>query len=480
MRYLFIVISLVIFSSLASINSAEAQSSKKDNLSLSVYQNGMALVKDTQTISLNTGKNSVSFRNVAEKILPETAFIQGDNVEVLEQNYNFDLLTPANIVDESVGKIVKTALFDEKSGKTIFDKAKIIDSRYGKPILEFDYGIDVNFPGRLIFDKLPDHLVSSPTLSAEILTPEKDDKSLVLTYLTKGMSWKVDYIAELNSDNLLNLRGWITLNNESGTDFTNASLQFVAGDVNQINLSYAEPKPLMLSVRGAQNADMSAMSKTAALNQIPQVLGDYYFYTLPFRTDVLNNQSKQLALLEKTNVTYEKVYKLVSPLYLWNGLTGGSFEKLMPEVIIKLNNDKTSGLGEILPKGVIRFYDKTHQDSLQFIGENVFEKLAVGEQSEIKIGKTFDLTAAGKVVNVKKINDDTIEALIEVVFKNASNKNESIIFVQSFNALWNEVSQSIDMNAKSAEKAEWVIEVPAKKQTVLSYKVQLSSVQNQN
>ena len=456
-----------------------AEESARD-VSVSIYNGNLGLVRDVREFSLNAGKNSLVFANVAEKMLPETAVLQGDNLEVIEQNYNYNLQTPINIVDASIGKTVKTALFDETTGKTIFDEAKIIDSRYGRPILAFDYGIEINFPGRLIFDKLPDGLVSVPTLSSEVQTTQAGKHAVSLSYLTKGLSWKVDYNAELLSDNKLNLLGWITLNNESGTDYKNATLQFVAGDVNQVSGNgVAQPRALMLSAR-AQNADMAVMSKATALNQIPQEVGDYYLYRLPFKTDVLNNQSKQLALVAKKDVAYQKEYKFVSPLYLWNGLTGGSFEKQTPDVIVKLTNDKQSGLGEVLPQGIIGFYDKGNNEPSTFVGENVFAKLAVGEQARLKLGRSFDLTAEGKVLNVQKVAQNVVEAQIEVIFHNASSQNESVNFEQSFGSLWEISKENLQPKTKSADKAEWIILVPAQGQAKLSYKVRLSSVNNQN
>ena len=450
------------------------------NVTLSVYNGNLGLVRDVREFNLVVGKNSLVFENVAEKMLPETAILHGSDIQVIEQNYNYNLQTPINIVDASIGKTVKTALVDEATGKTIFDEAKIIDSRYGRSILQFNYGIEIDFPGRLIFDKLPEGLVSVPTLSAQIMTQKDGVQPLTLSYLTKGISWKVDYTAEMLSDDKLNLWGWITLNNESGADYKNATLQFVAGEVNQVNNnSGIQPRAVMLSAK-TQNANMAVMGKTTALNQMPKELGSYYFYTLPFKTDVLNNQSKQLALLEKKNVTYQKEYKFVSPFYLWNGVTGGSFEKQTPDEIVQLNNDKNAGLGEVLPQGVIRFYDKQQSQNLAFLGENVFAQLAVGEKSELKLGKSFDLTAEGKVVNIQKVAPNAVEALIEIIFSNASDKNESVSFVQSFGSLWNMLEENIPAQNKTAEKAEWQVSVPARGKTTLSYKVRLSSALNQN
>ena len=267
----FAILSAVSLISLGVVLPCWAESSSSD-VALNIYNGGVALVKDVRNFTLKNGENSIVFNSVAEKMLPETAFLKGTDIQVIEQNYNYNLQTPMNIVDASIGQTVKTALVDETTGKTIFDEAKIIDSRYGRPVLQFDYGIEINFPGRLIFDKLPDGLVSVPTLSTQVITQKSGEQPLSLSYLTKGISWKVDYTAEMLSDNKLNLLGWITLKNESGTDYKNVSLQFVAGEVNQVNSnSGIQPRAMMLAAK-AQNADMSVMEKTTALNQVPQAL----------------------------------------------------------------------------------------------------------------------------------------------------------------------------------------------------------------
>ena len=454
----------------------QAQNSKRE-LGLSVYNSGIALVSDNRSFALKKGENSLLFNDVAEKMLPETAFLQGDGIYVSEQNYNYNLLTPVNIVNASIGKTVKTALFDEASGKTIFNKAKIIDSRYGRPILEFDYGIEIDFPGRLVFDELPEGLVSSPSLAATVQVKNAGEYPVSLTYLAKGLSWKTDYIAEIIGDSKLNLTGWITLNNESGADFKNANLQFIAGEVQQVGAETVVPRAMMLTA-ASQNSDAALKRASSFLNQIPQKTGDYYLYELPFKTDILNNQSKQMALVKKENVNYEKEFKFVSPLYLWNGVTGGNFEKSAPDIMIKFNNNQNSGLGLVLPQGTIRFYDKTKSGKVAFIGSGPFEKLAIGEKNEIKIGKSFDLTVAGKILNVQKIAKDTIEAQIDVEFNNAASQNESVSFVQNFDALWEIVDTNIPVLNKTAQKAEWNVSVPSHGKTILSYRVKLSRVNN--
>ena len=177
-------------------------------VAVSIYNNDLAFVRDSRTAELAAGRNSVAFKGVAEKIMPETAMLVGNGIKVIEQNYNYNLLTPVNIINESVGKTVKTALYNEKTGTTSFDEAKILDSNYGNPILQFSYGIETHFPGRLIFDSLPENLTSRPTMTAELDARAAGNNKLELAYLTRGISWKADYVAEITGEDNLNLNGW--------------------------------------------------------------------------------------------------------------------------------------------------------------------------------------------------------------------------------------------------------------------------------
>ena len=444
------------------------------DLAISIYNNDLAFVRDSRAAELASGRNSVAFKGVAEKIIPETAMLIGQRINVVEQNYNYNLLTPINIINESVGQTVKTALYDEKRGATVFDEAKILDSNYGNPILQFSYGIETNFPGRLIFDKLPENLTSKPTLTAELEAESAGQNKLELSYLTRGISWKADYVADVTGDNALNLKGWITLNNESGADYRNAQVQLVAGNVNVVSTSQAQPRQVMFMAKAARNAEM-VMEDSVSGGVVQEALADYYIYTLPFKTTITRQQSKQVSLFSKENVKFEKKYRLSSPLHFWPRMQDSEFNRQNPTVVFKLVNDKASNLGEPLPQGVVRFFESDKSGQLQFLGESNLNQLAVGDNAELRIGKSFDLTVKGKVTNVKNIAKNITEAEVEVKFNNSKDKVETVLFEQSFNNNWDILSENIKHERKSASSAEWSVEIPANGQSVLTFKVRLTS-----
>lgn len=193
---------------------------KKTELEISIYNNDLALVKEQRKVELKQGVNDIAFEGVASRIKPETALLDAPGIKVLEQNYDYDLLTANNIIDKSVGEKVKTVTVNPANGENIFDSAEIVSAAYGQPLLKFSYGIEAHFPGRLVFEKLPDSLRSEPTLIAKIDSGETAAKDISLAYLTGGIGWKTNYVAKVVSGEKLNLTGWVTINNESAPTIT--------------------------------------------------------------------------------------------------------------------------------------------------------------------------------------------------------------------------------------------------------------------
>ena len=450
-------------------------SSKTTNMEISVYNNNMAYVKDTRSANLVAGKNQLAFEGVSSQILPETAMLLSSGISVSEQNYNYNLMTPSNILAGSVGKKVKTALYNEATGKTEYNEAEILEAGGGSPVLKFDYGIETEFPGRIIYSDIPDGLRTKPTLVIDIESKEKaKDKSLELSYLTTGLSWKADYVAEINGKSQLNLTGWITLNNESGTDYENASVQLIAGSVNRVQTNVIRPLMAMRSMKAA-GANMAVAESADAAMPVSEAFSDYYLYTLPIKTTLRDNQTKQVSLMDKSGVKFDKIYRLNSPLYININQTESRFTKANPTVIYKIENTKANGLGEALPKGIIRFFEQDSRNSLQFIGESNLPSLAEGEKTELTVGQAFDIYAEGKVSSSTKIAQDTVEAKVEVTITNAKSESVKLEYNQNFGWVdWKIVKEEAQSSRKNASTAMWNLEIPAQSKYVLEYTVRLS------
>ena len=477
-KYLFSLLASSLLMS-GNLSAAEVEtlinSNNSQNVQLSIYNDNLAFVRDTRKVNLTEGENKIAFEGVSSQIRPETAMLWGANVKVLEQNYDYNLMTPENILNNSVGKQVKTALYNEQSGETVYDTAQIIDtSTYGRPVLKFAYGIETNFPGRIIFEEIPSGLRNKPTLVVDLKSDSaQKDKDLELAYLTSGLSWKADYVADLRKSDTLSLNGWVTLQNNSGIDYNNAQVQLIAGQVRQV----APIAPRMLNASLYKASAGMAMDAVAESGAMPtqEALSDYYLYTLPSTTTLKNQQTKQVSLMEKKKVKYTKEYKLRSPLYLGGMTREAEFEKANPEVVYVLHNTQANGLGEAMPKGTIRFFENDKSGQMQFIGESNLSQLAIGEKAELSLGTTSDIYAHGKTTVGTKISDDISEVSAEITFNNAKSEAVEVEFTQNFSGIsWDMISESIKSEKKNISTAVWKVSVPANGSETLRFKVRLN------
>lgn len=441
------------------------------DVALSIYNN-IALVRDVRQVKLPAGRSSVLFSGVSEQMKPESVIVSAEGVTLREQNYNYAMLSPTNVARENIGKIVKTVIWDENKAKNVYDKARIIDVYAGRPVLQFGYGIEFDFPGRIIWDSLPDNLQSEPSLSLGVETAESGSKNLSLTYLTGGLQWNANYVAAFAGEGELDLKSWVSINNNSGAAYNNAAVQLVAGEANVV--SRPEVRPVMM-MKAARNMDMAEAASGAVMPQV-ETAGEYHVYPLPERISIADKQTKQVSLLSKDKIKYVREYKFSSPLYLSASAGSGDFKKQNAAIWVKIVNNAESNLGEPLPQGVIRFYDRDARGNMLFSGEAFFKQTAVGEEAEMQTGRSFDVTASGKILTLDKIADNTTEAEVSVSFMNAKNTPVKVVFEQKLYDDWKLVSENITGSKTDAGTMRWEVDVPAQGSAVLNFKVRFVKV----
>ncbi len=454
-------------------------------LNLSIYNNNLALVKDIREVNLQTGQNEVAFEGVASEIKPESVLISGQGINVTEYNYNYDLLNTQNIVEKSVGKKVKTVVENPTTGENMFDTATILSANAGTTVLQFSYGIETRFPGRLVFEKLPEGLSQKPTLNASLFSVNSGVQNLMLAYLTNGISWKANYVAKVVDNDNLNLNAWVAINNNSGIDYNDAKVQLIAGDVNQV-YNVAVPAFRANNMMLAKAAVSESAADAAA--GVPQQISGYQLYTLPNKTDIKNKQTKQVSLFEKQNVKYQKEGRIYSSLY-FGGDYQASFEKQHPQMFYIINNEESDNLGIPMPAGVVRFYENDNESNMQFIGENNISHIAKGEKIELDLGNFFDVFVDGKVTSVDKVSEKKLSAVIsgcyknqtvrnynsEVAFNNSGINPVTIHFVQNINQNTKIIKENIAGSLKNANQYEWLIEVPANGKITLDFVAEVTS-----
>jgi len=205
-------------------------------LSMTVYNNNLALVQDVRRLDVSSGRSRIEFKDVSASIRPETVALTGKGLQVVEQNFDYDLLTPAKMMEKAVGHQIQILRTNPGSGAQSTETATVLSAN-GGVVLKIGDRIEVlrddGIPTRVIFSSIPENLRAQPTLSVTVDTPNAGPRDVTLSYLTKGLSWSADYVALFDEkQNTMRLQGWATLNNRSGTSFRDVKTQLVSGDYN--------------------------------------------------------------------------------------------------------------------------------------------------------------------------------------------------------------------------------------------------------
>lgn len=393
---------------------------------------GLALIVETRTVDLPAGEGVIRFRGLATGVIPQTATLDGLPAHVVERNTDFDLLTPAALLNRSVGETVQVVRTNVSTGREEVLPA-IVRSGAAGAVLEIEGRVEAldcqGLTQRIVFDRVPEGLSDQPVLSVRTRAETAGRYTVTLAYLATGLQWSADYVARLNPDGTLGLTGWITLANFGGTGFADAPVQVVAGELNRDYetspvQAYIQPRrmdcwPQDTTTRGSlvlegrstvvdYLATIPAMSNSLAdeeANEIDEVvvtasliarqseLGDYKLYTLPEPTDVNARQTKQVRFLEQPNVRFSRVYRYE----VGDDDTDPDEPLPRPQVLLKLRNMESDGLGLPLPGGGISLVESRDGQAL-FAGETRLFDSAVGRPVELELGEAAGVSVVTGVL----------------------------------------------------------------------------------
>jgi hypothetical protein len=439
-------------------------SGEREATAITVYNDDLALVKERRKIALPSGLARLSLREVSAKMRPETALLRavsGSPISLIEQNFDFDLLTPQKLLEKYVGEEVRVLRMHPTTGEERSEKATVLSSNNGT-VLRFADRIETGIPGRLAFDSVPANLRDRPTLSV-LLDAAGGSQSLELSYLTGGLAWKADFVANLSSDGKhMDLSGWVTLTNRSGAAYDNAKLQLVAGTVNRVR-----QQPAMMDM-----AVMAAPARAKRAEVAQESLMDYHLYSFERPTSIADNQTKQLALLSASSIPVSREYLLAGNDYYYRERYGQIGQKLKPAVFVEFAN-KGGELGKPLPAGVVRVYAKDSQGAAQFVGEDKIEHTAKNETVKLKLGEAFDITADRTQSNYKRIADNVVESSYRIELRNARDEVVTVRVQEPLPGDWEMVQESHRHSKDSARVASWQVAVPAGGSSTLDYTVRV-------
>lgn len=290
-------------------------------LSLTVYSNGMAVVRDKRKIQFDKGRFFLEIRDVSSQMRSETAQFKSltaaADLAVLEQNLEFDLLSPQKMLEKYLGKTISVVRTHPTNGSETTEPAEVLAAQNGV-VLKMKDRIETGIPGRMVFPEVPASLRAEPTLSLLVDSKRRGEQDVELNYLTDGISWKTDYVAEFSGEeNSIDLTGLVTLTNKSGTSFRQAQLQLMGGDVRTVEANpYNRRRALMAMEAASVAADASAESGAGMKGDS---FFEYHLYTLPRPTSVLSNQTKQVTLLQASDVQARKELVFVAPMQNYYG-----------------------------------------------------------------------------------------------------------------------------------------------------------------
>jgi hypothetical protein len=434
------------------------EATAQGDVSVTIYQSGQTLVQDRRQMNMPAGRSKQEFPDVSAVIRPETVTLTGPGIGIVEQNFDYDLLTPAKLMEKAVGQTVTLIRTNPATGAEQRVQAKVLAAN-GGVVLQIGNTIEVlrddGLPVRVIFDKVPPNLRARPTLSVTIES-KGGTTPTTLTYLTPGLGWTSDYVTLFDdAKQTIDVQGWVTLTNGTGTDYTNANVLLVAGSPNQggNRMNYTTPW---------NNGSTGTIDQMGTESNDRERLGDYYLYPLAERTTIANAQQKQVSFLDVKAAPARKTYEFNNGWLATNEAASASS-------VLKFSTSRSGGLGDQLPAGTIRVYMRDKRGDPQFIGESRIEGTPMGSAMSIRTGEAFDVKVKTVVTERTRINSNRWKTKMTYELTNARNEPVTVDLGQQ--GLWGDVrvtDQSQEGTRVSADRMEWSVKVPANGKATLT------------
>jgi hypothetical protein len=360
--------------------SMNTAASAQGDVSVTIYSN-IALVRDVRDMALPQGRSRQEFPDVSALIRPETVTLGGNGIGIIEQNFDYDLLSPRALMDKAVGQEITLLRTNPATGAETRERAKVLAAN-GGVVLKIGDRIEVlrddSLPVRVIFDAIPPNLRARPTLSVTLEADRAGSRPISLSYLTPGMGWKADYVALFDEvAGKMDVQGWVTLTNNTGTTFANARTLLVAGEVAQVGQYNSYQRPQRQRSSGTRSAGTQSEGGEA--------LGDLRSYLVEGRTTIANAQTKQVSFLNAAGVSARKGYEFRNA-WMYQDEAARSATS-----ILRLSNARDSGVGAAMPAGIVRVYMRDTRGQAQFIGENAIDHLPAGSLLALRTGEAFDV-----------------------------------------------------------------------------------------
>jgi hypothetical protein len=442
------------------------------DLALTVYNSDLALVRDVRNVQLPSGSFDLRFMDIAATVNPATVHFRSltepSRLDVVEQNYEYDLLEPEKLLRKYVGRDVTLVRTRSDNGTTSEEevKAKLLSYnnapvwRIGNEIVTGMHADHIRFP------ELPNNLYTHPTLIWTLQNSGAGRHRVETSYLARQLAWNADYVLTVGRDDrAADLDGWVTLTNGSGTSFRNAKLQLVAGDLNIV-------RQTLDKLQSRADAPTAAAAPRAMTQE---AFSDYHLYTLDRKTTINNAETKQVSMLSGTNVPVRKRYVVEGQQwYYHNGRHPGAPIKDVVQVFYELRNDEKSSLGLPMPAGTVRVYQADSHGGVQFVGEDRIQHTPKDEVVNLKIGNAFDVVCERKQTDFQQVNGNTYEFEYEITLRNHKGNALTIEVNEPIGGTWRMLRSSHEWKKTEAWAAQFIVPAAVDRTSVLKYRTRVT------
>lgn len=465
-------------------------SAESRNVSLTVYNQGFGIVRERRAVPLAAGMNRVRYQDVAQLIEPATVSIQSATdpgaVSVREQNYQYDLIGTAAILEKSVGRTVRFRRVLPNGGVEVVEGTLLSPPAQGMVIRTSDGRLLLNPQGEVEVAEMPGGLISRPSLFWLLQSERAGPQTLDVSYLTQGIGWSADYVAVIDSaESAVDLTGWVTLNNRSGTTYPEAQLQLLAGTVRRVT-------PPALGRQGAvMLEDVVVTVAPAGRPQFAEeAFFEYHLYTLDGRTTLANNETKQMTLLTAADAGVQRQLVFDSRrAWGWYAQPGAGYRtnEVKGAIMLELRNSRGNGMGMPLPAGIVRLYKADARGNLQFLGEDRIDHTPREEMVRLYVGDAFDVVATRRTVTERQLWLDRAgreipvsgdlcrgcraawEFTQEIVIRNRKETPADVLVTEHLGNQWQLMSQTHPHRRTDASTLEFSLRVPASTEVTVTY-----------
>jgi hypothetical protein len=434
----------------------------RDDVSVTIYNNDLSLVRERRTVPVKRGTFRLRYEGVTAGIDATSVHLSAvgtGDVQIVEQNYEYDLISRDKLMQKYVGREVGYRQPDGTLGR-----AKLLAMNEG-PVYDLNGRIAFELPGPIVLDAVPAELSARPTLVWTLESEHEGKQGIETAYLSSGLSWRADYVLLLEENETRGaIDGWVTLENRSGASFENTQLKLVAGDVNRVRQQFD---------RGVATNMAMEMAKAPQFQE--ETLFEYHLYTLQRRTDIRDQQTKQVLFFDADRVGVEKEYTFrARPHYFVQGFASPPGTEHV-EVTLRFRNSKENGLGLPVPAGVLRVYKKDRDGAPQFLGENRVLHTPKDETLEFAVGRAFDIVGEHEQMDYRRLGDRVSEVQYRVKLRNHKDESIRVRVLETFYGDWRILESSAPSQKENATTASFDLPVPSHGETVLTYRVRIEA-----